>query len=451
MSLLARVLMAALSARALTNYLASDSYPRVTVRQGVLKGLEMQSRLGRSFFSFQGIPYAAPPVGSLRFRPPEQPSSWEGFMNLGTKDITGNNGLKDIVAALRWVQDNIAEFGGNPNSVTIFGQSSGAASVHYLMLSPLAKGLFHRAVLHSGSAHSVWALQRDAVLQSRKAASRLGCGQTDNATAMVTCLRGLEPQKFAEMERTFRKKSGQQTFFAPSIEAADAEEAFLKEDPRDTLARGEVQDVPLMAGYTSDEGFYIHAGLQENSNEYKDVWKNITTFYRHLEPNDVTKRYLMFISDVYFAKGMDEFVRAMAALHRSPVFYYKFSYDGGLSLLKKIYQIDKNGTTHFDDLGYLFARSSVLDGFRRLSTSDQKTIDRMTKLWSNFATTGNPTPDSSLGVIWEPVTAPSHAPELANTRYLDIGAELTMREENLNERLAFWRKLISEHQKRREN
>jgi Carboxylesterase family len=63
-----------------------------------------------------------------------------GFLNLGTPEVSGNYGLKDQVAALRWVKKNIAAFGGNPDSVTIFGESAGGASVNYLLISPLTKG-----------------------------------------------------------------------------------------------------------------------------------------------------------------------------------------------------------------------------------------------------------------------------------------------------------------------
>jgi carboxylesterase type B len=63
-----------------------------------------------------------------------------GFLNLGTPEVSGNYGLKDQVAALRWVKKNIAAFGGNPDSVTIFGESAGGASINYLLISPLTKG-----------------------------------------------------------------------------------------------------------------------------------------------------------------------------------------------------------------------------------------------------------------------------------------------------------------------
>jgi acetylcholinesterase len=63
-----------------------------------------------------------------------------GFLNLGTQEVSGNFGLKDQVAALKWVKNNIQSFGGDPNNVTLFGESGGGTSIHYLLISPLAKG-----------------------------------------------------------------------------------------------------------------------------------------------------------------------------------------------------------------------------------------------------------------------------------------------------------------------
>lgn len=71
-------------------------------------------------------------------------------------EVPGNAGLKDMVMALRWVKENIQKFCGDPNNVTIFGESAGAAAVHYLLLSPLAKGLFHKAIVQSGCVFNHW-------------------------------------------------------------------------------------------------------------------------------------------------------------------------------------------------------------------------------------------------------------------------------------------------------
>lgn len=80
-----------------------------------------------------------------------------GFMSLATAEYSGNMGMKDQVLALQWVQENIHQFGGDPESVTIFGHSAGSASVNYHMLSPMSKGLFKRAIMLSGVAINAWA------------------------------------------------------------------------------------------------------------------------------------------------------------------------------------------------------------------------------------------------------------------------------------------------------
>lgn len=69
-----------------------------------------------------------------------------GFLNLYDKVATGNQGLKDVVVALKWIKKNISQFGGDPNNVTIFGESAGGIIVHYLNLSPLGKGITYRSI-----------------------------------------------------------------------------------------------------------------------------------------------------------------------------------------------------------------------------------------------------------------------------------------------------------------
>lgn len=82
-----------------------------------------------------------------------------GFLSLNdtSLNVPGNAGMKDQVLALKWVKKNIEKFGGNPNNVTIFGESAGSASINLHVLSPSSKGLFHKAVMLSGSVFSFWA------------------------------------------------------------------------------------------------------------------------------------------------------------------------------------------------------------------------------------------------------------------------------------------------------
>ncbi|XP_013878249.1 bile salt-activated lipase isoform X2 [Austrofundulus limnaeus] len=115
-----------------------------------------------------------------------------GFLSTGDSRLPGNYGLWDQHAAISWVRRNIRGFGGNPDNLTIFGQSAGAASVSFQMLSPYSKGLFRRAITQGGVALSPWALQKNPMALTKKIARKVGCWRTDE-DEMLTCLKMSDP------------------------------------------------------------------------------------------------------------------------------------------------------------------------------------------------------------------------------------------------------------------
>ncbi|KAJ0019855.1 hypothetical protein NQD34_007424 [Periophthalmus magnuspinnatus] len=115
-----------------------------------------------------------------------------GFLSSGDQRLPGNYGLWDQHAAISWVKRNIEKFGGNPDNMTIFGQSAGAASVSYQMLSPYSRGLFRRAISQCGVALSPWAHQREPFKLLKKIASKVGCWRTD-VDLMISCLKMTDP------------------------------------------------------------------------------------------------------------------------------------------------------------------------------------------------------------------------------------------------------------------
>ena len=123
-----------------------------------------------------------------------------GFLSSGDDVAPGNYGLMDQTLAIRWVKDNIRAFGGDPDSMTIFGESAGAASVGYQMLSPMSRGLFSRAILQSGTPLASWALDKDPVKDFYDLANKTGClGEMSWSSTIYYKLAGGRQQ--AEHER----------------------------------------------------------------------------------------------------------------------------------------------------------------------------------------------------------------------------------------------------------
>ena len=122
-----------------------------------------------------------------------------GFFFSNTSDATGNAGLFDQLLALKWTKENIANFGGDPNKITLFGQSAGAASVGFHVMSSLSSPLFERAILQSGSPTSLWAIQdkQDTLNYCLNIAEKLQCHLEESLTpSVMECLRKIEPEKF---------------------------------------------------------------------------------------------------------------------------------------------------------------------------------------------------------------------------------------------------------------
>ncbi|XP_043271072.1 venom carboxylesterase-6-like [Venturia canescens] len=388
---------------------------------------------------------------------------------LSTEDFVspGNQGLKDQAQAIRWVHENIAAFGGDPNRVTIFGESAGGASVHYHLISPLSKGLIHRAISQSGNACCPWALSLPGVARSH--ADRLGkhlnC-PTDDSRVLVECLKKKDPADLVTSDHIYEVFGSCPLIpFRPVVEP-DHPGAFLKEEPVESIKSGNVIDIPWMTGITSEEGAlkvpdiygtkdqdYVKL-LDEKFMELapitllydhtcsekfmKNVTERIRQFYFGDGKIDESKRMDMvdMYTDAWFFIGTDNAVRDHLKALSSPVFYYYFTYKGSFSLSGIFGDAEKDyGVVHGDELQYLFPFKGGLLPEESMKEEDRKMVDVMTRLWVNFATSGNPTPEKTpeIPVKWTPVRT-------SNLEYFHIGGSqrLKMGANLLSERVNFW-------------
>ncbi|XP_075211117.1 esterase E4-like [Lycorma delicatula] len=276
-----------------------------------------------------------------------------GFASTEDSVMSGNYGMKDLVLALKWVQENIASYGGNPDSVTIFGGSAGGASVHYLMLSTLAKGLFHRAIPMSGAAHCPWStfIPGEVANNTQKLASFLNC-PTEPSTLLVECLRKVPAEKFIEVDSKFQIFKGTPfVSHVPVVEPEEIEDAFLTENPLTAKS-----SVPMMIGVTKDEGimfgahFYSKDGLallntrlneilpvglfyDKSSNKPDEITKKIREFYFGDVNKLITKENFKGLIDLHGDSLFVECVSSAVKNHEGTAYLYMFAHKGNVSLV----------------------------------------------------------------------------------------------------------------------
>ena len=166
-----------------------------------------------------------------------------GFLYAGeSEQVHGNMGLHDQLLGLKWIQENIHKFGGDPKQVTIFGQSAGSFSVGSLVLSPLAQGLFHRAIMQSGSPISAYNDKNTAVETSKKVAKLLNC-PTQSTKEIIDCLKEKPADEIAS------KVFSDSLFIFPIVG-----DNLLPIRPQEALKNGKLNKVDILFGSTKDEG-----------------------------------------------------------------------------------------------------------------------------------------------------------------------------------------------------
>ncbi|CAH1110140.1 unnamed protein product [Psylliodes chrysocephalus] len=347
-----------------------------------------------------------------------------GFLHLTdtSLDVPGNAGLKDQQLALKWVQKNIKNFNGDPNNVTIFGESAGSMSAHELLVSASSKGLFHKAILQSGAVLNPWNLCKDSSLKFAKSVQ----ADTETEAQALDRLQRLCCKVLHRHQEKFLLTDAGSGAIGPIIEKPN-ETAIITSHPAELIASGQYNKVPILMGYCDREGLlvefykrlmikagieppakysqidvdnFIHPDLQLAEDDPKRliIKKKLTELY--LQPPNVDDKFLL-PSDYNFIAGIIGAAKLHAKTSSEPVYLYRMSLDAGCNMFKKIGKIEEKGVAHADDLGYLFSSEQAAPLLYR-GVIERRAIRRFVKLWTNFARTGNPTPKGNdLNIEWK--------------------------------------------------
>lgn len=451
---------------------------RVSTGSGKIKG-----SIADGLIAFKGIPYAAPPVGPLRWRPPQPPKKWGGvrsaveygadcmqlpfpsdaaplgtppaedclymnvwrpatpskaplpvmvwiygggFVNGGSSPAVydgsqfarggvvfvsfnyrlgrfgffghpaltressdgrlGNYGYMDQIAALQWVQHNIQLFGGDPHNVTLFGESAGGGSVHALMNSPLAKGLFQKAIVESGggrngfggSPHLHEAANGKPSAESAGVAFAKSKGIDGDDAAALKKLRELPAEAIVDGLNMASMRQAANTYSGPMIDGK-----IVVEESQTAYAAGTQAHIPFIVGANSMEiGFGAAANADELFAQFGEKAAAARAAYDPQGNTDFTSLRAMVASD----KMMMEPARFVArSLSRSgqPTWEYRFSYVA--ASMRSTWK----GAPHATEIPYVFDTVRTKYG-KELTDQDEKAAQTIHEYWLQFAKTGNP-------------------------------------------------------------
>ncbi|XP_053596613.1 juvenile hormone esterase-like [Microplitis demolitor] len=389
-----------------------------------------------------------------------------GFLSTGDASAPGNFGLKDQTLALKWVQSNIDNFGGDPASVTLFGQSAGSVSVNYQVLSATAKGLFHRYIAQSGSSLCPWSFANSTSYKSY-AYSLGNTFECPNKTSqeLIECLRQVPYYSLFTDEIFGGMQKLSLVTWVPSIEP-DIEDAFITEHPLKIILDDKIQDLPNISGAVKNEGLILTSVLYANETLYNDYVGDVNQFLHFMTGSYVTdgdsgrladnlQRFYFgdidlvnktqvimkltdLIGDISFLFPQMLQLQLVSKRMEQPSYFYTFEYRGTFSKTSTVLKNNDNvGVIHADELIYLYPFTPDYFGLPDLemNENDQKMIDILVDLWTNFAIYGEPTTTFNEDPhVWKPYSD--------NYFHLQIGSEnqpVLLKSHNfLDDRMHFW-------------
>jgi len=391
-----------------------------------------------------------------------------GFLSFGNNLVSGNMGLRDQQLAIQWVKANIQHFGGDPNRITIFGESAGGMSVHAHVLSPSNNGLFAGAIAQSGSILFVSYGYESGKEKNfaENALDALGC-PTSMDQWSLNCLQAVSAEEATKNisdpeEVQYDLETPLKFAFLPVVDDY-AKNPFLPIDPLEAMKTGMFNRVAYMSGTVAYEGgleagtlasagvrgsaqvealltppkwgYYLNYGEDSIVNQVAARVYNHSTGDTLFEQE---KPLIDFYTDVGFLSADQKTVELMNKYSKN-VYNYYLTQQTNNSLLGKDFGLSEEYTPlHGDDL--IFINSDFLDP-ELLNEEEKSLSEHMIRYWTTFAKTGAPSHGNDASPVWYPYNK-------EEKNYMELKSEPVMKKEVQKERMFFWDKMVWEKMER---
>ncbi|KAF5282152.1 hypothetical protein FQR65_LT02849 [Abscondita terminalis] len=335
-----------------------------------------------------------------------------GFLYLDHPEAPGNVGFLDQILALKWVQENIAAFGGNPEDVTIFGESAGSISVSLHLLNPLSRNLFKRAIMQSGTAAALPLLRnkQDAIEIGLQLAKQMGCPHDiHNLDKTIDCLKRSNSTEIVYAEQQLPPHGLLNFPFLP------VKDGITVGDISHQLTHGDFKKTDILLGANGNEGnyflIYTIPDVFKNEENITVTYENLVDVVRKSNPDrsEIEIQAILYeytnwinlndsdancdasdkiIGDPIFTCPTKEFADIYAK-DGNKVYVYSYKHTSD-----RHYWPKWSGTLHADEIAFVFGEPMKPE--RGYSSNEIHLSKRLMKYWSNFAKTGNPNKPSDV-------------------------------------------------------
>lgn len=352
-----------------------------------------------------------------------------GYLTTEDEIIPANNGLRDFILGLKWVNENIKSFGGDPDRVTLMGSCGSGSLVNMMLYTDKAKGLFSGAIIQSGSAFETIYFYRNSKAKAFQLGQQFDV-QTNESVVLLEALQKATPEELlirvVKVLNRNESESNDQIApqpFKPTIERhyADAVLTALPEEGK------VINDVPVIIGFNSREGldyvshflfepnlmgfgveksmvqFPIRTGYRfdRKSKLFEQATQELVDFYiesKNVDYNSLLE-YSVYAGDVLQGYSLNYAARKLSETLKSPVYYYLFDFRGQLNENSQYlsrhsrYKLKHWGATVIDEICYLLVCNRIKRDYTQMTRmvseqNERKVLKRMVRMWTNFAKTG---------------------------------------------------------------